>query len=70
MAHTPKLRPHMKHINNTYSHFHEYTQPSSDSTKPTIEIVPISTDEQSGDMLTKPLLAPAYIILCKTLLGW
>ena len=23
MARTPKLRPHMKHINNAYHHFHE-----------------------------------------------
>ena len=30
MARTPKLRPHMKHSNNTYHHFREYTQPSSD----------------------------------------
>ena len=70
MAHTPKLQPQTKHINNAYHHFHEYTQPSSDSAKPTIEIVPISTDEQLGDMLTKPLLAPAFIKLRKTLLGW
>ena len=70
MACTPKLRPHTKHINNAYPHFHEYTQPSSDSTKPTIEIVSVSTDEQLGDMLTKPLPAPAFIKLCKTLLGW
>ena len=60
----------MKHINNAYHHFHEYTQPSSDSTKPTHEIAPVSTDAQLGDMLTKPLLAPAFIIFRKTLLGW
>ena len=46
MARTPKLRPHTKHINNAYHHFREYTQPSSDSTKPTVEIVSVSTDEQ------------------------
>ena len=46
MACTPKLRPCMKHINNAYHHFCEYTQPPSDGTKPTIEIVPVSTDEQ------------------------
>ena len=67
MACTPKLQPHTKHINNTYYHFHEYTQPSSDGAKPTIEIVPISIDEKLGDMLTKPLPAPAFIKLCKTL---
>ena len=70
MARTPKLRPCTKHINNAYHHFHEYTQPSADSTKPTIEIVPVSTDEQLGDMLTKPLPSPAFIKFHKTLLGW
>ena len=70
MARTLKLQPHTKHINNAYHHFCEYTQPSSDSTKPTVKIVSVSTDEQLGDMLTKPLPAPAVIKLRKTLLGW
>ena len=70
MAHTPKICPRTKHINNAYHHFHEYTKPASDGTKPTVEIVPVSTEEQLGDMLMKPLLAPAFIKFCKTLLGW
>ena len=70
MACTPKLQPRTKHINNAYHHFHEYTQQSSDGTKLSIEIVPTSTDEQLGDMLTKPLPALAFIKLRKTLLGW
>ena len=70
MACTPKLRPCMKHINNAYHHFRECTQPSSDSTKPTVEIVSVSTDEQLCDMLRKPLPALAFIKLHKTLLGW
>ena len=70
LACTPKLRPCTKHINNAYRHFREYTQPSMDGTKPTVEIVPISTDEQLGDMLTKPLPALAFIKLRKILLEW
>ena len=70
MARTPKLRPCTKHINNANHHFREYTQPSSDGAKPTVEIVPVSTDEQLGDMLTKPLPSPAFIKFLKTLLGW
>ena len=70
MACTLKLRPRTKHINNAYNHFREYTQPTSDGAKPTVEIVPVSTEEQLGDMLTKPLLAPAFIKFHKTLLGW
>ena len=53
MACTPKLHPWTNHINNAYHHFREYTQPSSDGAKPTVEIVPVSTEEQIGDMLTK-----------------
>ena len=70
MARSPKIRPHTKHINNAYHHFCEYTQPASDVAKPTVEIVPVSTEEQLGDMLTEPLLTPAFIKFRKTLLGW
>ena len=70
VAHTPKLQPHTIHINNAYHHFREYTQPSSNGAKPIIEIVPVSTAEQLGDMLTKPLPAPAFTKLHKTMFGW
>ena len=70
MACTPKLRPCTKYINNAYHHFRKYTQPSSNGVNPIIEIVPVSTAEQLGDMLTKPLPAPAFTKLCKTLLEW
>ena len=70
MARTPKLQPHTKHINNAYHHFHEYTQPSSNSAKPIIEIVSVSTAEQLGDMLTKPRPTLAFTKLHKKLLGW
>ena len=45
MAHSPKIHARTKHINNAYHHFCEYTQPASDGAKPTVEIVPISTEE-------------------------
>ena len=70
MAHSPKLCPCTKHMNNAYHHFHEYTQPVSDGAKPTVEIVPVSTEEQLGNMLRKPLPAPDFIKFHKTLLGW
>ena len=70
MACSPKICPCTKQINNVYHHFHEYTQPTSDGAKPTVEIVPVSTEEQLGDMLPKPLPAPAFIKFRKTLLGW
>ena len=70
MARTLKICPCTRHINNAYHHFHEYTQPASDGAKPTVEIVPVSTEEQLGDMLMKPLPAPAFIKFRKILLGW
>ena len=70
MACSPKICPRTKHINNAYHHFGEYMQPASDDAKPTVEIVPVSTEEQLGDMQTKPLPAPAFIEFHKTLLGW
>ena len=70
MAHSPKIRPHTKHINNAYHHFCEYTQPTSGSNKPTVEIVPVSIEEQLGGMLTKPLPAPVFIKFRKAVLGW
>ena len=70
MACSPKIHPCTKHISNAYHHFHEYTQPTSDSNKPTVEIVPVSTEEQLGDMLMKLLPAPGFIKFCKALLGW
>ena len=70
MACSPKIHPCTKHINNAYHHFREYTHPTSEGAKPTVEIVPVSTEEQLGDMLTKPLPAPAFIKFRKTLLGW
>ena len=69
MACSPKIRPRTKHINNAYHHFCEYTQRTSGSNKPTVEIVPVSTEEQLGDMLTKPLPAPVFIKFRKALLG-
>ena len=69
MARSPKIHPCTKHINNAYHHFREYTQPTPDGAKPIVEIVPVSTEEQLGDMLTKPLLAPAFIKFRKTLLA-
>ena len=70
MARSPKIHPRTKHINNAYHHFHEYTQPTSDSNKPTVEFFPVSTEKQLGNMLTKPLPAPVFIKFRKALLGW
>ena len=70
MACSPKICPRTKHINNAYHHFREYTQPPPGSNKPTVEIVPVSNEEQLGDMLTKLLPAPVFIKFRKALLGW
>jgi hypothetical protein len=49
LARMPKLRPRTKHINNIYHHFRQYVRDGS------ISIYPIDTEEQLGDLFTKPL---------------
>ncbi|KAL7503607.1 hypothetical protein ACHAXN_001832 [Cyclotella atomus] len=49
LARLPKLRPRTKHINTCYHHFREHVR------KGLIKILPVSTDDQVADALTKPL---------------
>ena len=45
----------MKHINTVYPQFWEYTQPVKKGELAQIKILPGSTKNHIGDMLTKPL---------------
>ena len=49
LARMPKLRPRTKHINVCYHHFREHVRNGL------IKIFPVATDEQTADVLTKPL---------------
>jgi len=46
----PKIRPHMKHINNKHWNFREHMEQGK------ITIHTVSTQDQIADMLTKPLV--------------
>ncbi len=54
LARLPKLRPRTKHINTCYHHFREHVR------KGLIKILPVSTDDQIADTLTKPLAQNAF----------
>ena len=60
----PKYRPRTKHINIKYHHYRSYVD------RKEIEILPIPTDLQPADMLTKPLSAPLFKRHREKILGW
>jgi hypothetical protein len=64
LARLPKIRPRTKHINNTYHHFREFVA-SGD-----ITVLPITTDDQIADMLTKPLAFPLFSKHRLLIMGW
>ena len=66
IASVPKMHPRMKHINNKYFHFVEYT--SCDDAP--FSFRRIDTEEQPADMLTKPLSLDPLRKHRKWLLGW
>jgi Reverse transcriptase (RNA-dependent DNA polymerase) len=66
IATVPKMRPRTKHINNKYFHFVEYTT-RDDSP---FSFHKVGTEEQTADMLTKPLSLPALEKHRKSILGW
>ena len=63
LAQLPKLRPRTKHINICYNHFREHVRLGH------IKILPISTDDQIADALTKPLAQNAFCRHRKYLCG-
>jgi hypothetical protein len=63
LARLPKLRPRTKHINVCYHHFREHVRLGL------IKILPISTDDQIADALTKPLAQNAFCRHRKYLCG-
>jgi hypothetical protein len=64
IARLPKIRPRTKHMNNTYHHFRDYVA-SGD-----IEVLPIDTEDQLADMLTKPLPNELFFKFRKLIMGW
>jgi hypothetical protein len=64
MAKTPKMRPRTKHMNLKYHHFRESVEDG------TVSIHQISTEEQTADILTKPLGIDLFEKFRKKMMGW
>ena len=62
LARLPKLRPRTKHINLVYHHFRKHVRDGL------ISIFPIDTEDQLGDIFTKPLPQNAFLKHRKKLL--
>ena len=65
----PNMFP-IVYLNNAYHHFHEYTQPRRKGELPQINVVPMSTMEQIGDMLTKLLPEKPFAKFHNKLIRW
>jgi hypothetical protein len=64
IARTPKMRPRTRHINNVYHHFREYVKNGL------IEILAVSTHDQSADIFTKPLDFRTFIRHRLAIMHW
>ena len=64
VAESPKFTPRTKHIALKYHHFRRFVLDG------TLEIKPISTNEQTADIFTKPLPERQLVHLQKKLCGW
>jgi hypothetical protein len=64
LSKVPKMRPRTKHINNIYHHFRSFVR------EKLISISHISTDDQIGDMFTKPLQQNLFLKHRKRLMGF
>ena len=64
LAMVPKMRPRTKHINLVYHHFRELVRDG------TIEVQSVGTEDQIGDMFTKPLAQNPFVKFRRRLMGW
>ena len=64
IAKSQELSPRTRHIAIKYHHFRHYVDRSL------VEILPISTSEQTADIFTKPLNEEVFVYLRKKLSGW
>ena len=64
LARLPKMRPQMKHINQSYHHFREHVE------RQEIHVQATPTEEQMADILTKPLLGNAFVRHREAIMGW
>ena len=64
LARLPKMRPHTKHINQSFHHFREHVEHQE------IIINATPTDKQMADILTKPLPEAVFIQHRLSIMGW
>ena len=64
MAQTPKMRPRTKHINVAYHHFRSHVASGK------ITIHAINTEDQIGDLWTKPLGSDLFAKFTQLAFGW
>ena len=64
LARLPKMRPHTKHINQSFHHFREHVE------RKDILVQATPTDKQMADILTKLLPADAFIKHHQAIMGW
>jgi hypothetical protein len=64
LSRVPKVQQRTKHINNVYHHFRSFVR------EKLISISHISTDNQIGDMFTKPLPQNLFLKDRKRLMGF
>jgi len=64
LAMTPKMRPRTKHINVKFHHFRDYVK------RKLITILPIRSEDNPADTLTKPLPLDLFIQHRLTIQGW
>ena len=64
MANIHKYRPRTKHLNVKLHHFRQYVEEGL------IKIVPIASENQQADYLTKPVKVETLTRLRKLVMGW
>jgi hypothetical protein len=64
MARMPRMRPRTKHINCAYHHFRSHVAHGK------IQVYAISTDDQVGDLWTKPLGVELFAKFTQLAFGW
>ena len=66
LAKVPKMRPRTKHLNTKYHHFRGFVQDNPDK----IKILPIASEDQLADALTKQPTQPLFLQFRKAIMGW
>jgi hypothetical protein len=64
LAKVPKMRPRTRHINQKYHHFREWVKTGL------IDVLPIDTEEQPADLMTKPLDLVLFLKHRLSIMGW